>query len=46
MPYEEFQKVRDELDDYEDLKDLRTAKAEEGGAPVFPLMAVRKELNI
>ena len=46
LPYEEFQKVREELDDYEDLKDLRTAKAEEGNAPVSPLMAVREELNI
>ena len=46
LPYEEFQRLRDELDDYEDLKDLRGAKAEEGSAPVFPLMAVREELNI
>jgi hypothetical protein len=46
LPYEEFQKVREELDDYEDLKDLRTAKATEGGAPVSPLSAVREELNI
>ncbi|MDZ4200170.1 MAG: type II toxin-antitoxin system Phd/YefM family antitoxin [Kiritimatiellia bacterium] len=46
LPYEEFQRVRDELDDYEDLKDLRTAKAKEEGALISPLMAVREELNI
>lgn len=46
LPYEEFQKVREALDDYEDLKDLRTAKSEEGDAPVSPLSAVREELNI
>ena len=46
LPYEEFEKVREELDDYEDLKDLRTAKAEEGSAPVSPLGTVREELAI
>ena len=46
LPYEEFQKVREELADYEDLKDLRSAKAEEGAAPVSPLSSVREELNI
>ncbi len=46
LPYEEFQRVRDELDDYEDLKDLRMAKAEEGGSPVSPLITVREDLNI
>ena len=46
LPYDEFQRVRDELEDYEDLKDLRTAKAGEGNAPVSPLTAVREELNI
>ena len=46
LPYEEFVKVREELDDYEDLKVLRTAKAEEGAAPVAPLGSVREELKI
>jgi len=46
LPYEEFQRVREELDDYEDLKELRAAKAEEGNAPASPLMAVREELDI
>lgn len=46
LPYEEYVKVREELDDYEDLKDLRKARAEEGNAPVAPLSVVREELSI
>ena len=46
LPYEEFEKVREELDDYEELKDLRTAKAEEGSAPVSALGTVPEELDI
>ena len=30
LPYEEFFKVQEELEDYEDLKALREAKIEEG----------------
>jgi len=46
LPYEEYVKIREELDDYEDLKDLRKAKAEEGNASVSPLSVVREELSI
>lgn len=46
LPYEEFQRVRKELDDYEDLKDLRAAKKKEGTAPVSALSVIRKELTI
>ncbi|WP_028571065.1 hypothetical protein [Desulfonatronum lacustre] len=46
LPYEEFQKVREELEDYEVLKDLRAAKTEEMNAPVTLLSSVREELNI
>jgi hypothetical protein len=46
LPYEEYVKVREELDDYEDLKELRKARAEEGNASVSPLSVVRKELSI
>ncbi len=46
LPYEEFLKVREELEDYQDLKDLREAQAQEGDASVSPLSSVRKELNI
>ena len=46
LPYEEFQKLQDELEDFEDLKDLRAAKAEEANAPATPLLSVREDLNI
>lgn len=46
LPYEEFEKVREELENFEDLKELRAAKAKEGSAPVTPLGSVRKELGV
>ena len=46
LPYEEFERLSDELADYEDLKDLRTAKSEERHAPGTPLAEVREELGI
>ena len=46
LPYEEFLQVREELDDYQNLKDLREAKAQEGDASATPLSSVREELNI
>ena len=46
LPYEEFLQVREALEDYQDLKDLREAKALEGDAAAIPLSSVRKELNI
>ncbi|MBM4309625.1 MAG: type II toxin-antitoxin system Phd/YefM family antitoxin [Deltaproteobacteria bacterium] len=46
LPYEEFLQVREELDDYQNLKDLREAKALEGDASATPLSSVRKELKI
>jgi len=46
LPYEEFQNLQEELDQYEDLKDLRAAKTEEANAPVECLRAVRSTLNI
>lgn len=46
LPYEEFEQVIEELSDYQDLKDLRSAKATEEGASGLSLAEVRKELNI
>ena len=46
LPYEEFVMIEKELDDFEDLKDLRAAKAEETNAPVVSLAEVRKKLKI
>lgn len=46
LPYEEFQSVQEELDQYEDLKDLRAAKSREANAPVESLSSVRNTLKI
>ena len=46
LPYEEFQNVQEELDQYQDLKDLRSAKAREANAPVESLSSVRNTLKI
>jgi len=44
LPYEEFLAIKENLEDYEDLKDLREAKAEEGDAPTARLSDIRAEL--
>lgn len=46
LPYEEFVKIEEELDNLEDIKDLRTAKAEAATTPTASLASVRKELKI
>lgn len=46
LPYEEFQNIQAELDDYEDIKELRAAKAIEKNAPTTTLSSIRDELNI
>jgi len=46
LPYEEFEKLTEELQDHEDLKDLRAAKAAEGEAEAVPLADVRRQLQI
>ena len=46
LPYEEFERIEEELDCFEDLKALRAAKAEEAVAPTTSLSSVRKELKI
>ena len=45
LPYEEFVMIEEELQEYEDLKQLRAAKAEEAGEPSVPLQDVKKELG-
>lgn len=45
LPYEEFQKMQEELGDYEDLKLLRAAKAKEANAPAISLDDARKQLD-
>ena len=46
LPYDEFEQLASELADYEDLKDLRAAKREEGDAPSVALSQVRQNLGI
>ncbi len=46
LPYEEFVMIEEELQEYEDLKELRAAKAAESGEPSVPLGDVRKELGL
>ena len=46
IPYEEFVKIQEELDDYESLKALREAKSKEANAKTTPFDDVKKELKI
>jgi len=46
LPYEEFVMIQEELHEYEDLKELRAAKAQEADAPTVPLRDARKELGL
>ena len=46
MTYEEFIKIQEELEDYEDLKELRKAKQEEANAPPIDLKTAKKELGL
>jgi hypothetical protein len=46
LPYEEFVKIQDLLEDLQDLQDLRTAKKEEKNSPSIPLSEVKKMLKI
>lgn len=46
LRYEEFAAMEEELQDYEDLKALRAAKAEEANAPTISLLEARKELGL
>jgi PHD/YefM family antitoxin component YafN of YafNO toxin-antitoxin module len=46
LPYEEFLKVQEELDDYEDLRCLREAKKAEQDAPIISIEELRNNLNI
>ena len=46
LPYEEFLRLREELEHYDDLKALRVAKVREANAPTKPLSEVRRKLGI
>lgn len=46
LPYEEFLKMQEELENYEDLRILREAKDKEGDAPTTSLKDAKKKLNL
>ncbi len=46
LPYEEFLLIQEELENYEDLKELRTAKAREANAPTILLAEARKQFGV
>ena len=46
LTYEEFMRMQEELQDYEDLKALRKAKQEEADAPTVDLEKAKKELGL
>ena len=46
LPFEEFQALREFLEDAEDLMDLRAAKEKEAGAPTVSLSQAKKELGV
>ena len=46
LPYEEFIKIQEELDDYDELRILREAKKKENDAPTVSLKDVKKRLNL
>ncbi len=46
LSYEEFVLIEEELQEYEDVRQLRAAKAEEAAEPGVPLRGVKKELGL
>ena len=44
LPYEEFLAIKESLEDFEDLKDLREAKAESSGESTVKLDDIRDDL--
>lgn len=46
LPYEEFLQIKEELEDYQDLRTLRAAKAKEADASTIPLRKARQRLGV
>ena len=46
LPYEEFVTMEEELQEYEDLRVLRAAKAKEASAPAVSLRKAKRELGM
>ncbi|NWF91408.1 MAG: type II toxin-antitoxin system Phd/YefM family antitoxin [Syntrophaceae bacterium] len=45
LPYEEFLKVQEELEDYNDLRSLREAKEMEKDAPTITMAELKKKIR-
>lgn len=45
LPYEEFLKVQEELEDYDDLRSLREAKETEKDAPTIGIAELKKKVR-
>ena len=45
LPYEEFLKVKEELEDYDDLRSLREAKETEKDAPTIGMAELKKKFE-
>jgi hypothetical protein len=45
LPYEEFLKVQEELEDYDDLRSLREAKDKEKDAPTIGMAELKKKVR-
>ena len=45
LPYDEFQKIQEEIASYEDLRCLRKAKIAEGEAPTIGIAELKKAIT-
>jgi PHD/YefM family antitoxin component YafN of YafNO toxin-antitoxin module len=45
LPYEEFLKVQEELENYDDLRSLREAKEREKDAPTVGMAELKKKIG-
>ena len=45
LPYDEFLKVQEELEDYDDLRSLREAKEMEKDAPTIGMAKLKKKVR-
>ena len=46
LPYDEFVRLQEELDDLADIRALDEARAKEGHLPGIPLSEVRRRLDV
>jgi len=45
LPYEEFLRVQEELEDYDELRSLREAKETEKDAPTIAMAELKKKIG-